>query len=86
MEHWVRGVSVVASTKCWCWLAPAYQLKRMRKRRLPQGSSVAGCTEMILDWSSVVKGWSCMTGSALQSVQGSGLRRGYKSGNTALVI
>lgn len=74
-----------ASTCCY-WLAPAYQLKRMKMRRLLQGSWEVDHTGMTLDWSLVVKGWSCMRGTSLQSVQGSGLKMGYKSDNTVLVI
>lgn len=55
-------------------------------RRLLQGSWEVDHTGMTLDWSLVVKGWSCMRGTALQSVQGSGLKMGYKSDNTVLVI
>lgn len=75
-----------ASTWCWYWLAPAYQLKRRKKKKLPQGSWEVDRTGRTLDWSLVVKGWNCRKGSALQSVQVSGLRRGYKSDNTVLVI
>ncbi len=86
MANWVRGVSVGASTWCWYWLVPAFLQKRMKRRRLLQGSWEVDHTGMTLDWSLAVKGWSCMKGSAPQSVQESGLRRGYKSDNTVLVI
>lgn len=58
----------------------------MKKRKLPQGSWEVDHIGMTPDWSSEVKGWNCMRGIALQSVQGSGLRRGYKSDNTVLAI
>lgn len=86
MAHWVRDVSVGALTWCWYWLAPAYQLKRMKKRRLSRGSWEVDHIGMTLGWSLVVKGWSCTRGSVLQNAQGSGLRRDYKSDNTVLVI
>ena len=82
----VRGVSEGASTWCWHWLAPACQLKRMKRKRLPQESLEVGHTEMTRDWSLVVKGWNCMRGNVLQSGQGSDLKRGYKSDNIVLVI
>lgn len=55
-------------------------------RRLLQGSWEVDCTGMTLDWSLVVMGWSCMRGTARQSVRVSGLKRDYKSDNTVLVI